>query len=142
MQCIARPAPEEAITLEQYREFRIHGLTQHWARLAQQPTASDPPVRTARSTLRKVRRGVRTSGNRISCKRPKAPRTDSAGHYVINARGRAASVDGPAWRPLDWVVAGGEIGAGAQPMHPDWVRTLGDKCAAASIPFFFKRRGE
>jgi protein gp37 len=66
----------------------------------------------------------------------------AGGHYVINARGRAASVDGPAWRPLDWVVAGGEIGAGARPMHPDWVRTLRDKCVAASIPFFFKRWGE
>jgi protein gp37 len=66
----------------------------------------------------------------------------AGGHYVINGRGRAVPVDGPAWRPLDWVVAGGEIGAGARPMHPDWVRTLRDKCVAASIPFFFKRWGE
>lgn len=66
----------------------------------------------------------------------------TGGHYVINGRVRAVSVDGPEWRPLDWVVAGGEIGADARPMHPDWVRTLRDKCVAASIPFFFKRWGD
>src|SRR5690606_23205562 len=31
---------------------------------------------------------------------------------------------------LDWVVAGGESGPGARPMHPDWARSLRDQCAA------------
>lgn len=43
---------------------------------------------------------------------------------------------------LDWVVAGGESGPGARPMHPDWPRSLRDQCAAAGVPFFFKQRGE
>lgn len=30
---------------------------------------------------------------------------------------------------IDWVVAGGESGPGARPMHPDWVRDLRDRCA-------------
>lgn len=42
---------------------------------------------------------------------------------------------------LDWVVAGGESGSGARPMHPDWARSLRDQCAAAGTPFFFKQWG-
>lgn len=43
---------------------------------------------------------------------------------------------------IDWVIAGGESGPGARPMHPDWARSLRDQCAAASVPFFFKQWGE
>ena len=42
---------------------------------------------------------------------------------------------------LDWVVAGGESGRGARPMHPDWVRALRDQCADAGVPFLFKQWG-
>lgn len=42
----------------------------------------------------------------------------------------------------EWVVAGGESGPGARPMHIDWVRALRDQCQAARIPFFFKQWGE
>jgi len=45
---------------------------------------------------------------------------------------------GPA---LDWVIAGGESGSGARPIHPDWVRSLRDQCAESSVPFFFKQWG-
>lgn len=43
---------------------------------------------------------------------------------------------------LDWVIVGGESGPGARPMHPDWARSLRDRCAAARVPFFFKQWGE
>lgn len=43
---------------------------------------------------------------------------------------------------IDWVIAGGESGPGARPMHPDWVRSIRDQCIAASVPFFFKQWGE
>lgn len=42
---------------------------------------------------------------------------------------------------LDWVIAGGESGPGARPMHPDWARSLRDQCAAAGVPFHFKQWG-
>ncbi|TYB71151.1 phage Gp37/Gp68 family protein [Nonomuraea sp. PA05] len=42
---------------------------------------------------------------------------------------------------LDWVVAGGESGPQARPMHPDWARGLRDQCVAAGVPFFFKQWG-
>lgn len=43
---------------------------------------------------------------------------------------------------IDWVIAGGESGPGARPMHPDWARNLRDQCAAAGVPFLFKQWGE
>lgn len=43
---------------------------------------------------------------------------------------------------IDWVVVGGESGPKARPMHPEWVRSLRDQCAAATVPFLFKQHGE
>lgn len=40
------------------------------------------------------------------------------------------------------VIVGGESGAHARPMHPDWARSLRDQCVAAGVPFFFKQWGE
>ena len=42
---------------------------------------------------------------------------------------------------LHWVIAGGESGPGARPMHPEWVRSLRDQCRVAGVPFFFKQWG-
>lgn len=42
---------------------------------------------------------------------------------------------------LDWVIAGGESGSGARPMHPDWARQIRDACAAAGVAFHFKQWG-
>ena len=58
-----------------------------------------------------------------------------------NARGRiAAKANGVGL--IDWVIAGGESGPGARPMHPDWVRSLRDQCQNAGVPFLFKQWGE
>ncbi|MEU4804391.1 phage Gp37/Gp68 family protein [Actinosynnema sp. NPDC023587] len=43
---------------------------------------------------------------------------------------------------IDWVIAGGESGPQARPMHPEWVRGLRDQCSAYRVPYFFKQRGE
>ena len=43
---------------------------------------------------------------------------------------------------LDWVIVGGETGANARPMHPDWVRSIKEQCEEAKVPFFFKQWGE
>jgi protein gp37 len=52
--------------------------------------------------------------------------------------------DLPSWKQpeLNWVVAGGESGPDARPIHPDWARSLRDQCAAAGVPFLFKQWGE
>ncbi len=43
---------------------------------------------------------------------------------------------------IDWVIAGGESGPKARPMHPDWVRSLRDQCQEAGVAFHFKQWGE
>lgn len=42
---------------------------------------------------------------------------------------------------IEWVIVGGESGAGARPMAPEWVREIRDHCANRSVPFFFKQWG-
>lgn len=43
---------------------------------------------------------------------------------------------------IDWVIAGGESGPKARPMHQDWARSIRDQCQSAGVPFFFKQWGE
>ncbi len=42
---------------------------------------------------------------------------------------------------IHWVIAGGESGPGARPLHIDWARDVRDQCAAQKVPFFFKQWG-
>jgi protein gp37 len=43
---------------------------------------------------------------------------------------------------LEWIIAGGETGPGARPMHLEWVRSLREQCQRARVPFFLKQMGE
>ena len=42
---------------------------------------------------------------------------------------------------IGWVIAGGESGPKARPLHPQWVRNVRDQCVSAGVPFFFKQWG-
>lgn len=42
---------------------------------------------------------------------------------------------------IHWVIAGGESGPGARPMHVDWAREVRNECARQGVPFFFKQWG-
>lgn len=42
---------------------------------------------------------------------------------------------------LHWLIAGGESGPDARPMHPSWARGLRDECTAAGLAFLFKQWG-
>jgi protein gp37 len=60
-----------------------------------------------------------------------------------------AWIDGDLWPPsnvrersFDWVIAGGESGRRARPMHPAWAQRIRDDCQAARVPFFLKQFGE
>jgi protein gp37 len=44
-------------------------------------------------------------------------------------------------RGISWVIVGGESGAGARPMHGDWVARIKDQCHASKVAFFFKQWG-
>lgn len=42
---------------------------------------------------------------------------------------------------IDWVIIGGESGAGARPCELGWIRSIWDQCRAASVPCFVKQLG-
>lgn len=42
---------------------------------------------------------------------------------------------------IHWVIAGGESGPGARPMHIEWAREIRDQSAAQGVAFFFKQWG-
>lgn len=42
---------------------------------------------------------------------------------------------------VDWVIAGGESGAGARPASLSSVRSIREQCMEAGVPFFFKQWG-
>lgn len=42
---------------------------------------------------------------------------------------------------IDWLIVGGESGAGSRPMEKEWVIELRDKAKEAGVPFFFKQWG-
>lgn len=48
---------------------------------------------------------------------------------------------GMVYDQLHWVIAGGESGPGARPMHPNWARNIRDQCKDAGVPFFMKQMG-
>jgi protein gp37 len=42
---------------------------------------------------------------------------------------------------IDWMIVGGESGAGARPMKKEWVMSLRDQCKRGGVRFFFKQWG-
>lgn len=46
------------------------------------------------------------------------------------------------FRKIDWVICGGESGAGSRAMHPKWARSLRDQCITSDVAFLFKQWGE
>lgn len=42
-------------------------------------------------------------------------------------------------RKLDWVICGAETGPRKRPMEDAWAESLREQCAAAGVPFFFKK---
>lgn len=42
---------------------------------------------------------------------------------------------------IDWVIVGGESGAGARPMDRDWVQSIRRQCRSQDVHFFFKQWG-
>jgi protein gp37 len=42
---------------------------------------------------------------------------------------------------INWIIVGGESGAGARPMDERWARAIRDQCAHYRIPYFLKQMG-
>jgi protein gp37 len=47
----------------------------------------------------------------------------------------------PSIGAFDWVIVGGESGAGARPLQRAWVESMHDQCNWYGVPFFFKQWG-
>lgn len=67
--------------------------------------------------------------------------------YPEDADRRECACGGPCAedrRPpdLQWLIAGGESGPRARPMHPQWVRSLRDQCTDAGVSFLYKQWGD
>jgi protein gp37 len=65
---------------------------------------------------------------------------DALRGWTIDAGSLHRGQDAPG--RIGWVIAGGESGDDARPMHPDWSRSLRDQCSVAGVPFHFKQWGE
>lgn len=44
-------------------------------------------------------------------------------------------------RAIDWIISGGESGAGCRPFELNWARQLRDECAQNNVAFFLKQLG-
>lgn len=63
----------------------------------------------------------------------------SLSRWLAPRRELPASLGAP--HGVRWVVAGGEMGPAARPMHPEHVRALRDECKAVGTAFLFKQWG-
>jgi protein gp37 len=72
-------------------------------------------------------------------RRPGGPHIDALAGNVLDHDG---TIYAAAPGCLDWVIVGGESGAGARPMHPDWARSLRDQTTQAGRAFLFKQWGD
>ncbi|MBK7362843.1 MAG: DUF5131 family protein [Micavibrio sp.] len=43
------------------------------------------------------------------------------------------------FKPINWVIVGGESGFGNRPFNPDWARLIKKECEVARVPFFMKQ---
>lgn len=62
----------------------------------------------------------------------------ATGHCMVCG----GTADEPQHGGPDWIIAGGESGHGARPMHPAWARSLRDQATSAGVAFHFKQWGE
>jgi protein gp37 len=68
-------------------------------------------------------------------------RTVPAAVRFISAEPLLGPLTGLDLRGIDWLIAGGESGPKARPMHPEWVLDLRDRCRDSGVCFFFKQWG-
>lgn len=95
--------------------------------------------------LPNVRLGVSAEDQEQANKRVPHLRETRAAVRIISAEpllGRICLERCDATDGIHQVLAGGESGPDARPMHPFWPRSLRDQCEVFGIAFFFKQWGE
>lgn len=61
--------------------------------------------------------------------------------HFISAEPLLGPLDGIDLTHIEWVIGGGESGAGARPCDLAWARGLRDACVSAGVAFFWKQWG-
>lgn len=102
---------------------------------------SENPPRHSRFPLPNLWLGV-TVENKDALPRVDDLRNTPAAVRILSCEPLLGSLDGINLDGIDWVIAGGETGPNARPMHPDWVRGLRDQCQGAGVAFFFKQMSD
>lgn len=120
----------DAMVRADWHQFQV--LTKRSARLAQlAPMLPWPPHIWAGVSVETAQYGWRVAHLR---KVPAAVRFISAEPLL----GSLAEVN---LAGIQWIIAGGESGAGARHCDPAWPRELRDRCQSEGIAFFFKQWG-
>ncbi|MES5824852.1 phage Gp37/Gp68 family protein [Streptomyces sp. RG80] len=78
----------------------------------------------------------------VDLKRAVIPMGSERGHGLTASYVHADGCCQRRFHGIDWVIAGGESGPKARPMHPQWLRELRDQCRWADVSFFLKQWGE
>ncbi|MGA5508927.1 phage Gp37/Gp68 family protein [Streptomyces umbrinus] len=78
----------------------------------------------------------------VNLKRAVITMGSERGHGLTASYVHAAGCCENGLHGIDWVIAGGESGPRARPMHPQWARHLRDQCKWAGVPYFLKQWGE
>jgi protein gp37 len=68
-------------------------------------------------------------------------RTSPAGVRFLSVEPLIGAVGQVDLSGIDWVIAGGESGPAARPLHLEWAREIRDQCVEQEIAFFFKQWG-
>jgi protein gp37 len=61
---------------------------------------------------------------------------------VVGGKPAEWSDPGEKFIPVDWVIVGGESGAGARPFDLAWARSIVQQCAESGVPAFVKQMGD
>ncbi|HEV2194604.1 MAG TPA: phage Gp37/Gp68 family protein [Candidatus Acidoferrum sp.] len=85
--------------------------------------------------------GVSVENRKHGLPRIEALRNSNAKMRFLSVEPLLEDLGGLNLEGIDWVIAGGESGAGARPMKKEWVISVRDQCRLNGIPFFFKQWG-
>ena len=84
--------------------------------------------------------GVSVESNEVAWRADFLRRVPAAVRF-ISAEPLIAPVDELNLDGIDWVITGGESGAGHRPCDPEWVRDVRDRCASTGVHYFHKQWG-
>ncbi len=84
--------------------------------------------------------GVSVESNQYAWRADFLRRVPAAVRF-ISAEPLLGPIDQLSLDGIDWLITGGESGAGFRPCDPDWVREVRDRCLDSEVAYFHKQWG-